>query len=121
MGGIKQAFRHVEALADAGWSAYILIAETKAQNWFNSRAPLARVRAHPFAAIMNRLDIKRNSLDWIGASTSPPVWLSDEKRWSRFDADDIIVVPEFYGNQLPPCRFVSVPMRSAFFTNASLF
>lgn len=107
MGGVKQAFRHVEALVDAGWDAHILVPDMRTQSWFDSRAPVARIRDHWLPSWLQRPSYKRNAIDWLGSPKSPKVFLNGGATSRRFDSNDVIVFPEFYGKQLIRCGFGS--------------
>ena len=105
-GGIKQAFRHVQALVDAGRDASVLMGDPRVQTWFPSRAPVAHLRTHPFSLIASRLGRRVNSVAWLGAPVAPVVQLAGGRR-RRLSSDDYIVMPEFYGGMLPACGFGS--------------
>jgi hypothetical protein len=59
-GGIKMAFRHVEALRDAGYEAYVATPDAQPPNWFATTAPVL-----PFT------DLARDT-DWYSSSKTVP-------------------------------------------------
>lgn len=108
-GGIKQIFRHVEALAAAGFDSHVLVLDSTIPNWFDSPAPVATVNPPRFKLIPRRSDWKKNRIDWIGLPVSPFINMggSKEKNKRRLDSNDILVLPEYPGKKLKPCGFGS--------------
>lgn len=109
-GGIKQIFRHVEALHQAGFDAYVLALESDMPSWFMSSASVARVITRKRNWLPTRAARRKNRVDWLVAKLAPLVELhvsakSPARR--RLDAGDILVLPEYLGNALQPCGFGS--------------
>lgn len=109
-GGIKQIFRHVEALNAAGFDAYVLALEAKMPSWFDSSAAVARVRVRRPFWDLRRSARRKNQIPWLTAPVGPEIeisrhGLSPVQR--RLGAGDIIVLPEYFGKALQPCGFGS--------------
>lgn len=110
MGGIKQIFRHVEALTDAGFDAYVLANENNVPPWFESSAPIAVLQHSICGRFRTKLLRQQNPLEWIGSTSTPRVEMLNRigtKSSRSLTAADIIVIPEFYGKLLKPCGFGS--------------
>ena len=109
-GGIKQIFRHVEALSAAGFDAYVLALETKMPSWFDSSAAMAKVTVHRPFWDLRRSARRKNQIPWLTASVGPEIEISRPGQHSverRLGASDIIVLPEYFGKALQPCGFGS--------------
>jgi len=109
-GGIKQIFRHVEALNAAGFDARVLALEAAMPSWFSSSASVARVIPSRLSMLSNGLSRKKNRTAWISARTAPWVEMShapDSRVKRQLDAQDVLVLPEYVGKALRPCGFGS--------------
>ncbi len=109
-GGIKQIFRHVEALNAAGFDAYVLALEAAMPSWFSSSASVARVITGRLTRFSKGLSQKKNRTAWISAPTAPLVEMSrspDSRLKRHLDSHDILVLPEYVGKALRPCGFGS--------------
>ncbi len=109
-GGIKQIFRHVEALTAAGFDAYVLALETKMPSWFDSSAAIARVEVQRRFWDLRRSARRKNQIPWLTAPVGPEIEISRVGHRStkrRLGADDIVVLPEYFGKALQPCGFGS--------------
>ncbi|HEY0818652.1 MAG TPA: glycosyltransferase [Rhizobacter sp.] len=109
-GGIKQIFRHVEALHDAGFDAYVLALESTMPSWFDSSAAVARLSSRRRFWDLRRASRRKNQIPWLTGAVGPEVHI--ERRGQqplarRLGADDIIVLPEYFGKALQPCGFGS--------------
>jgi len=108
-GGIKQIFRHVEALNNAGFDAYVLALESKMPSWFDSSAAVARVNAQ-FIWSLKRSARRKNQIRWLTSAVAPLVTISQpglRETERRLGPNDIIVLPEYFGKALQPCGFGS--------------
>jgi glycosyltransferase involved in cell wall biosynthesis len=111
-GGIKQIFRHVEALSAAGFDAHALVLDRTVPSWFGSAAPVATVTPPRAGWIPRRSDWKKNRIDWLASTKAPWVELAGPakarvKRKRQLGANDILVLPEYPGKTLRPCGFGS--------------
>jgi Glycosyl transferases group 1 len=109
-GGIKQIFRHVEALNAAGFDAYVLALEPTMPSWFSSSASIARVIASRLSSFSMSLSRKKNRTAWISATTAPVVEMRrfpDPGIRRELNSTDILVLPEYVGKALRPCGFGS--------------
>lgn len=109
-GGIKQIFRHVEALNNAGFDAYVLALEATMPSWFSSSAAVARVITGRLSSFSKGLSRKKNRTAWISATTAPVVEMKriQESVIKRgLNSTDILVLPEYVGKALRPCGFGS--------------
>ena len=109
-GGIKQIFRHVEALNAAGFDAYVLALETKMPSWFDSSAAVARVRVRRPFWDLRRSARRKNQIPWLTAPVGPEIEISRpglSPLERRLGAGDVIVLPEYFGKALQPCGFGS--------------
>lgn len=109
-GGIKQIFRHVEALNKAGFDAYVLALEAAMPSWFSSSASVARVITSRLSSFSAGLSRKKNRTAWISSTTAPMVEMKriQEAEIKReLNSNDIIVLPEYVGKALRPCGFGS--------------
>lgn len=105
VGGVKQIYRHVESLVAAGIDAQVLADRPLDPTWFESDAPLAVLRHRPAwqVRLAERLRRRIDSLAWLTGDTGPIVESvsaqGGTRRW-RLGANDVIVLPEFYGKAL---------------------
>jgi len=102
-GGTKQIHRHVEALKQAGIDAYVLTATSARLGWFDSTAPGAVIQTPAVEMIDTKLRRRNDPLRWLRAPVGPMVSLAGAQGAStrrRLTADDIVVVPEFYGKKV---------------------
>ncbi|MBC7957058.1 MAG: glycosyltransferase family 4 protein [Cytophagales bacterium] len=109
-GGIKQIFRHVEALSDAGFDAYVLALESDMPSWFMSSASVARVITRRLSWIPSRASRRKNRIDWLSSTAAPLVELRGPAKSAirrKLDSGDILVLPEYLGSALQPCGFRS--------------
>ncbi len=104
-GGIKQIFRHVEALCAAGFDAQVLALEDAPDAWFGSTAPVASVQVAKPRWRLRASSRGKNRLEWLSASQSPWIKIGrgDAAVKRRLDAHDVLVLPEYAG------RMLSVP------------
>jgi hypothetical protein len=107
-GGIKQIFRHVEALNESGFDASVLALESSMPSWFNSSACVAtRVRS-PLAFVRSGFSRRKNKTDWLGSSVAPQIEIrgaAGSMFRRSIGSGDIIVLPEYVGRRLRPCGF----------------
>jgi hypothetical protein len=109
-GGIKQIFRHVEALNAAGFDAYVLAIEASMPAWFDSSAAVARVRVRKKWWDLRRASRRKNQIPWLSSSVSPVVEISrpgGAPLERHLGSGDILVLPEYLGKALRPCGFGS--------------
>lgn len=109
-GGIKQIFRHVEALCESGFDAYVLALERDMPSWFTSSASVARVITRRRSWLPTRASRRKNKVDWISATSAPLVEIAGPAKTEirrKLDAGDILVLPEYLGNSMRPCGFDS--------------
>jgi hypothetical protein len=109
-GGIKQIFRHVEALNAAGFDAYVLALEATMPSWFSSSAAVARVITSKLSSFSMSLSRKKNRTSWISSTTAPVVEMNrspDAGIKRELSSSDILVLPEYVGKALQPCGFGS--------------
>jgi hypothetical protein len=122
-GGIKQTYRHVEALCDAGVEAYVLTSIDESADWFESKAPIAVLpgsllrtlggklpqTANPLLRrLAARMTRAHNPLDWLAESAQPTVRIGaagTARSPRQLTADDFLVLPEIYGKLLMPSAF----------------
>jgi hypothetical protein len=107
-GGIKQIFRHVEALHEAGFDAYVLALESTMPSWFDSSAAVARVNSRRKFWDLRRSARRKNQIPWLTGPVGPEVEISrpgQRPLERRLGPDDIIVLPEYFGKALQPCGF----------------
>lgn len=112
IGGIKQIFRHVEALSLGGLDAHVLLSAPAAPAWFPSSVNLANLAPPLLERLWDRLRTRPrsipNPLQWLSSSAAPRVRLAPQGQHPfhrRIEPEDIIVVPEFYGRWLQACGF----------------
>ena len=106
MGGIKQIFRHVEALRSIGRDAYVLLMDSRVPSWFASDAPIAHLKPARREWLPRRTKEARG-LEWLGG-TAPEVDLrgaSSAPARRRLGPQDYLVLPEFYGTSMRRCTF----------------
>ncbi len=109
-GGIKQIFRHVEALNAAGFDAYVLALESAMPSWFSSSASVARVITSRLSRFSRHLSRKKNRTTWISSNTAPVVGMNrspDSEIRRELNSTDVLVLPEYVGKALRPCGFGS--------------
>lgn len=109
-GGIKQIFRHVEALNAAGFDAHVLAIEASMPSWFDSSAAVARVLIRRRWWDLRRAARRKNQIPWLASPVGPRVEISRPGALSlkrRLGPGDILVLPEYLGQSLQPCRFGS--------------
>lgn len=109
-GGIKQIFRHVEALNAAGFDAYVLALEPKMPAWFDSSAAIAKVKAQRRFWDLRRSARRKNQIPWLTAPVGPEIEIARPGARAlerRLGGADIIVLPEYFGKALQPCGFGS--------------
>ena len=109
-GGIKQIFRHVEALNEHGFDAYVLALESSMPSWFNSSAAVAKVITSPLAFARSGFSRRKNKTAWLASATAPLVEMRGQVgplTRRRLTSTDIIVLPEYIGRSLRPCGFGS--------------
>lgn len=109
-GGIKQIFRHVEALNEGGFDAYVLALESSMPSWFDSSASVARVITRKLDFVRSGFSRRKNKTGWISSTTAPVVQTSGpagSKLKRALGPEDIIVLPEYVGRALRPCGFGS--------------
>lgn len=109
-GGIKQIFRHVEALSASGFDASVLALESSMPSWFNSSASVARVITSRLDLIRSGFSRRKNKTGWLFSKSPPLVEIlggvnAGERR--RLGGGDIIVLPEYIGRTLKACEFGS--------------
>jgi hypothetical protein len=107
-GGIKQIFRHVEALHAAGFEAYVLALESDMPSWFMSSASIARVVTRRPSWVPSWRPRRKNRIKWLTSSTPPIVTLGGPTKASSqraLNSSDILVLPEYLGHALKPCGF----------------
>jgi glycosyltransferase involved in cell wall biosynthesis len=125
-GGIKQIFRHVEALSAAGFDAYALVLDSIVPAWFDSSAPVATLKLPRPGWIPRRSWWRKNRIDWLASPVSPLVTLQGGPRAGvqrRLGEGDILVLPEYPGKALKPCGFgakLAVFNQNAHYTFAGL-
>jgi glycosyltransferase involved in cell wall biosynthesis len=112
IGGVKQIFRHVEALHQAGIDAHVLVPEPRTPRWFSSPVGLANLESSLLERLWKRVRSRvgrvPNPLKWLSSRTAPRVRVvrPGQRPFHRqLGAEDIIVVPEFYGRWLSSCGF----------------
>jgi hypothetical protein len=110
-GGVKQIYRHVEALADAGIEAYVLTESLrKVQGWFESTAPMALIENAAWIRMSRRLLSGSVPLAWLDRREGLSVRCvgRDGRTASRvLGSADVVVLPEYFGRSLRPPAFGS--------------
>ncbi len=103
-GGIKQIYRHVEALVDAGIDAFVLTESLRqVQGWFGSTAPMALIENATWIRMCRRLLSGRAPLTWLDQRGGLPVRCVGKNGTpsSRIlGPDDVVVLPEYFGRTL---------------------
>lgn len=99
-GGIKQIYRHVEALRAAGVDAWVLQERPQPPAWFASTAPVA----WPRRAGRMLGTLARRPTAWMHAAT-PPTLMCPPPAGGKAQphvpaADDVLLLPEFLGVHL---------------------
>lgn len=108
-GGIKQIHRHVEALAQSGVDAHVLVGAATRPAWFDTTAPMASLPQPRLQALWAQLRREQtDDLWWLRTTQGPMVTIDRADGLPlrrRLGSDDILVLPEYYGKKLARCAF----------------